>query len=206
MSSRNITDFFAPKPKPSEALIAASQDEEVVCITPMEQEEVQKQLKKVEEKKVGLSSYRKYTKTERAEIGQYAAQHSVAMAVRKYEKKYPGIKQQSVSDFKRKYNELKREEPSASITEIGTKKRGRPNLLPDELMNKSINIIKALRLKAAPVSYSVMSAVARGVVMAHDRNLLVENGGHLKFSDDWLVAWVIPHRCQLIQLSFLRQS
>ena len=45
-------------------------------------------------------------------------------------------------------------------------------------MNKSINIIKALHLKATPVPHSIMPAVARGVVMAHDRNLLVENGGH----------------------------
>ena len=107
--------FFLTKPKPSEALIAASQDEDVGCITPIEHEEVQKQLKKVEEKKVGRSSYRKYTKTERAEIGQYAAKHGGAKTVRKFEIKYPGIKQQSVSDFKRKYNELKRTNPFVSI-------------------------------------------------------------------------------------------
>ena len=98
--------------------------------------------------------------------------------VRKFEIKYSGIKQQSVSDFKRKYNEVKRTNPFVLISEIETKKRGRPSLLHDELMKKSIDIIKAVRLKAAPVSYAVRSAVARVVMMAHDRNLLVENGGH----------------------------
>ena len=102
--------------------------------------------------------------------------------MRKYEQKYPGIKQQSVSDFKRKYKELKSRDPLVEVNEIGTKKQGRPSLLPEELMKKSIDITKALRLKAAPV----MAAVARGVVISHDRSFLVENGGgHLKFSDNW---------------------
>ena len=80
-------------------------------------------------------------------------------------------------------------------------------------MAKTIDIIKALSLKAAPVSYSVMAAVARGIVMSDDRNLLVENGGHLSFSDDWarriiyrltkdgkrwLVAWETLQQCQLL--------
>ena len=30
-----------------------------------------------------------------------------------------------------------------------------------------------------------MAAVARGVVISHDRSLLLENDGHLKFSDNW---------------------
>ena len=42
-----------------------------------------------------------------------------------------------------------------------------------------------LRLKGAPVSSSVVNAVARGIVMANDRSLLLENGGHISLSDDW---------------------
>ena len=45
MVLRNITEFFASKLKPSEALIAA------ICIAPEERDEVQKQLKNIEEKK-----------------------------------------------------------------------------------------------------------------------------------------------------------
>ena len=48
-----------------------------------------------------------------------------------------------------------------------------------------ISVIKTLRLKGDPVSDAVMAAVAKGVVISHDRSLLVENGGHLKFSNDW---------------------
>ena len=50
-------------------------------------------------------------------------------------------------------------------------------------MIKTVDIITALMLKAAPISYSVMAAVARGVVLSHDRNL-VENVRHLSFFDD----------------------
>ena len=180
MESRNIEDFFAPKPKPSEALASASK--EVICLTPIVRHEVNKHLK-IAEEKIGGSlrgKYRKYTDQERAEIGKYAAMHGVAKTVRKFQ-----VSQQSASDFKRKLNELKRASPSESVTEIAGKKRGRPSLLPEELMDKTIEIIKALRLKAAPVSYSIIAAVAKGVVIAHDRNMLAENGGHLMFSDDW---------------------
>lgn len=96
---------------------------------------------------------------------------------------FPANKQQSVSDFKCKYLELKSTDLSEPVTEIQAKKCGCPSLLPDELMIKTVDIITALMLKAASISYSVMAAVARGVVLSHDRNL-VENGRHLSFFND----------------------
>ena len=48
-------------------------------------------------------------------------------------------------------------------------------------MIKTVDITQTLRLKAAPISYSVIAAFARGVVLWHDRNVFVENGGHLSF-------------------------
>ena len=143
-------------------------------------------LKEVEDKKAGWSSYCKYTKTDRDAIGKYTANHGIANAVRKCKQRFPAIKQHSVSDFKRRYIELKSTNSSEAVTEIQAKKRGRPFLLPDEPMTKTVGIIEALRLKAAPISYSVMAAVARGAILSHDKNLLLENGGHLSFSDGWI--------------------
>ena len=40
-------------------------------------------------------------------------------------------------------------------------------------------------LKGAPITSSVINAVAKGIVMANDRSLLVENGGHICLSNDW---------------------
>ena len=183
MSQSNINDFFTRKLEPSEALKEAT--DEVVCLTPVVAAEVQKQLQKEEKKKTGRSSYHKYSNAERAELGKFAAQHGVAKTVRSFSAKYPGLKQQSVSEFKKKYNDMKRTHPAEAISEIAAKKRGRTSILPKELMSQTIEIVKALRLKAAPVSYSVIAAVAKGVVIARDRTLLAENGGHIKFSEDW---------------------
>lgn len=52
-------------------------------------------------------------------------------------------------------------------------------------MTKPVDIIIALRIKVAPVTYLVMVAVPRGVVLSHNRNLVVANCGHLSFSNDW---------------------
>lgn len=52
-------------------------------------------------------------------------------------------------------------------------------------MTKTVDIIIALRIKVAPVTYLVMVAVRRGVVLSHNRNLFVANCGHLSFSNDW---------------------
>lgn len=78
MALRNITEFF--KPKPSEALELAVSDD-VISITTVKGEEVRNQLNEAKDKKAGRTSYCKYTTTDRAEIGQYAANHGVAYAV-----------------------------------------------------------------------------------------------------------------------------
>ena len=64
------------------------------------------------------------------------------------------------------------------------KSRGRPTLLPSETLMKKTNTISALRLRGAPVPSSVINAVAKGIVQAKIRALLVENGGHLSLSND----------------------
>ena len=63
-----------------------------------------------------------------------------------YRKSYPGLRKQSVSDFKRRVND------GCDVKELKNKKRGRKQLLPEEFMEKTIEIIKGLRLKGAPVS------------------------------------------------------
>ena len=52
-------------------------------------------------------------------------------------------------------------------------------------MKKTIDTISALRLRGASVTSSVINAVAKGIVQANDRTLLVKNGGHLSLSNDW---------------------
>ena len=129
-----------------------------------------------ESRKQKRSKYKKTSDEEKTEIGRYAYKHGVSAVIKYFDKKFGVLKQQTVFDYKRKYGEIAKETQSGGA-EIKSKKRGRPSLLPEELMSKSIEIIKSLRLKRAPVSYAVMAAVAKGVVMSHDRTLLVEYGG-----------------------------
>ena len=91
---------------------------------------------------------------------------------------YPRLTKQYITEFKKAYNEGKQKgaDPSEGIV---MKSRSRPTLLSETLLKKTIDSISALRLRGAPVTSSVINAVAKGIVQANDRTLLVENGGHL---------------------------
>ena len=47
-------------------------------------------------------------------------------------------------------------------------------------MKKTIETIQALRLEDAPVTVAVINAIAKGIVMANDRTILVEHGGYFE--------------------------
>ncbi|KAK2557492.1 Cilia- and flagella-associated protein 91 [Acropora cervicornis] len=51
--------------------------------------------------------------------------------------------------------------------------------------NITIETIQALRLKGALVTAAVISAIAKGIVMANDRTILVEHGRYLSLTYDW---------------------
>ena len=42
-----------------------------------------------------------------------------------------------------------------------------------------------MQLRGAPVSAAVIRAIARGVIIANNRSLLLENGGYIDLSTDW---------------------
>ena len=52
-------------------------------------------------------------------------------------------------------------------------------------MKKTTETVQSVRLKGAPISSSIVNAIAKGIVIANNRMLLVENGGHLSFGDSW---------------------
>ena len=49
-------------------------------------------------------------------------------------------------------------------------------------MTKVISMVKALRLKRAPVTAEVINSVAKGFIIANDWSLLIENGGYISLS------------------------
>ena len=133
---------------------------------------------------LGRKKYAKWTPQQRAEIGRYASTHGVTAAVRHYQGKYPQLKKQTVFEFKASY-EKQRKDTGKEVHKLATKKRGRPKLLPEKVMEKTVTLIKALRLKGAPANVNVINAVAKGIVIANDRTLLIEHGGYLSFSKQW---------------------
>ena len=88
------------------------------------------------------ANYSKYSPEQNAEIGRYAASTNIASAARKYEADFLNLRKQIVLEFKKAY--LKQKEYSGKeVTILKTKKRGCPKLLPEEIMKKAIQIIKA---------------------------------------------------------------
>ena len=65
------------------------------------------------------------------------------------------------------------------------KKRGRSSLLPGDLMEKTISMVEALRLKGVPVTAAFINSVAKGVIAANDRSILIEGGGYLSLKEKW---------------------
>ena len=71
------------------------------------------------------------------------------------------------------------------MTGLKSTKRGPAKLLPVDIIAKTIQTVKALRFKGAPVSSVVINVLAKGVAMAEDGCLFTEYGGHLIFSNQW---------------------
>ena len=173
--ARNLFSYFSVEPKkPSEA---PEEDDEVQIITQREEEEVRRNLLELEEEKPAKrGKYRVWKLEEKVEIGSYANRTYVAKAVRDLSHKYPGLTKQSVSDFRKHASEPEK---------MKKKKQGRPTLLPEEIMTKTIKLVKALRLRGAPITCQVINSVARGIVEANDRSILIENGGYLTLNSQW---------------------
>ena len=150
---------------PSEIL----RDEDSLTIK--EKEMVTEELQKSKDSNRKHKKYCKWTNVQREEIGKHAAQQGNVEAVRQMGGKYPGLKRQTVSNFKLAYLELKKKQDKASddVKEIVKKKTGHPTLLPAELIQKVADLVSALCLKGAPVSSSVICSAARGVILANDR-------------------------------------
>ena len=119
-----------------------------------------------------------------AEIGRYAATTTTAAVVKRYQLTYPTLSKQKDHEFKKAYFKEK-EATNKEVTLLKSRKGGRPTLLPKDIMAKTIQIVKFLGLKGAPVNSAAINAMSKIVVMAEDRCLLTEYGGHLVFSDQW---------------------
>ena len=89
---------------------------------------------------------------------------------------------QTVREFKKAYLNGKKA-INKEVIVLKSRKRGRPKLLSEDVMTKTIQIVKALRLKGAPVTSGVINAIAKSVIMAECRCLFTEYRGDVIISD-----------------------
>ena len=108
--------YFKPsKPsKPSETLATEQNN-----LNKREGEKVIDELRSVEENKEKRQKYRVWTPTQRAEIGKHAKEHGNTSTVRAMGLKYPGLKRQTVSDFKLAYLKLKKGKEAQDRRQMG---------------------------------------------------------------------------------------
>ena len=87
--------------------------------------------------------------------------------------------------FKEVLIQSSRKRGPVEIEELPQKRRGRPLLLGEEMEAKVKSFIQVIREKGTIVNSHTVIATARGVVISHDANLLLENGGYIEITKSW---------------------
>ena len=155
----------------------------------------------------GRGPYVYLTGAQRYQVGKRAAEYGSTNAMRYFEKTYPNfpqLKETTVRRLKGLYtaNLLQPAPPkkpdtddsdededakamSSTVKELPRKKTGRPLLIGEELDAQVQQYVKNARKRGLAINTSVVIAAGEGIVMAHDANLLAENGGEIKLTDEW---------------------
>ena len=113
--------------------------------------------------------------------------HGLAAAARHFSKKMGNVSASSVKSIKKCYLEAKRDRSgdSEDIKILPTKKRGRTLLLGNDLDEKLQLYLKKIRASGGPLTARIAIAAARGLLLADNRNKLVEYGGHIELNRHW---------------------
>ena len=146
-------------------------------------------------------TYEKYTPTEEAKIANYAILDGTAAALRHFSKEYPRLKWSTVNDWKVATIKMVREGgvDDIKVTEINSKKRGRPSYLNDQLKEELKAYITALRAGGGVVNSSIVISAATGILMEKSPSSLEYNGGHLFLKKGWA-------KCFPKQMNFVKRK
>lgn len=104
-----------------------------------------------------------FTPTQRAQIGRYAAEHGVAPAVRHFQGHFPSLLKGTVSRMKAAYEQKKRS-PDAGLVEAIGKKRGRPSILPEDILQKLEKFLILVHRRGGTVNKHVVNCILHGIV------------------------------------------
>ena len=103
----------------------------------------------------------------RMEVGKYALAHSTKDALAKFSKQYPKytFKRTSINSWKASF---KNNGNSQNL-----KKIGRPNLVSEELLKRTKDIIIGSRLAGLVISRRMIIVVGAGVIKANDPGTII---------------------------------
>ena len=127
----------------------------------------------------------RYTPEMRADIGRYASLNGVSAASAVFSRKLGmKVRKSTVDVMKKAYLEKKRRADS-EVSTLSPKKRGRPILLGQHVDKQVQLYVKKTREQGGVITASVVVAAAYGILMAMNKSLLVEFGGHITLSRHW---------------------
>ena len=111
-------------------------------------------------KKGKRGTYEKHSPEEKAKVGNYAVLHGTSAAIRHFKSKHPDLKWSTVNDWKKAViAKTKRNYQTGQvdpITELESKKRGRPAMLNDELSKDLRLYIEAIRTSGGVVNTAIL--------------------------------------------------
>ena len=134
--------------------------------------------------------YDRFTDEDRYVIATYCAQHGPIATVKHFKSKFPNLKESTASNFRDKYRKLLSKElhdgnGQNSVSSIPTSKRGRKLLIGD-LDKEVMSFIYNLREVGGAVNGKIAVAAAKGIINAKNKEILVENGGHVTLGNGWI--------------------
>ena len=126
------------------------------------------------------TSYKKHSPEFRCTVAKYAIAHGGRPMATKYK-----LPESTVRGFVKSFKKTQKGNPNTDLEVVPERKRGRPTLLPKQIYQKVMIVIKKMRESGAVINYSIITAVATGIIIANDRTLLKENSGTIKLGIKW---------------------
>ena len=117
-------------------------------------------------------------KIQRAEIAKWGIVHGVRSAARKF-----GVPEKTVWGIIKNYKEAIVE--NEELRGLPRKDCDAKTLLPSELDDKVLQMIKNMKQTGCVVNYNIVIAIGKGIILANNRNLLKENSESLNLDLLW---------------------
>ena len=129
-------------------------------------------------------AYQKYTPKDKATIGNYAVIHGTSAALCHFKNKFPDLKYTTLCEW-RKAIIVKTQKDNEVVTESEEKKRGRPEMLPEDVLSLIMKYIRAIRDAGGIINTAIVMAAGLGIIKKVNPGLLECNGGYVVLKKSW---------------------